>query len=122
VIDSKVVVVPCTSWSHFVLAPHATYGTTQGAIKHDFWVRVLFKTNILLFSTLDRDAIVWNLRLRSMRTELEKNAKKVCKDAFSNARLQVVNAYMKRRGHSINNFGQYSDVYLTVDQYMEVKI
>jgi hypothetical protein len=43
-------------------------------------------------------------------------------DAFSNARLQVVNAYMKRRGHSINNFRQYSDVYLTVDQYMEVKI
>ena len=53
---------------------------------------------------------------------LEKNAKNVCKDAFSNARLQVVNAYMKRRGHSINNFRQYSDVYLTVDQYMEVKI
>jgi hypothetical protein len=53
---------------------------------------------------------------------LEKNAKKVCRDAFSNARLQVVNAYMKRQGHSINNFRQYSDVYLTVDQYMEVKI
>ena len=35
---------------------------------------------------------------------LEKNAKKVCKDALSNARLQVVNAYMKRRGHSVNNF------------------
>jgi hypothetical protein len=30
----------------------------------------------------------------------------VCKDAFSNARLQVVNAYMKCRGHSINNFRQ----------------
>jgi hypothetical protein len=42
---------------------------------------------------------------------LEKNAKKVCKNAFSNVRLQVVNAYMKRRGHSINNFRQYSDVY-----------
>jgi hypothetical protein len=52
---------------------------------------------------------------------LEKNVK-VCRDAFSNARLQVVNAYMKRRSHSINNFRQYSDVYLTVDQYMEVKI
>jgi hypothetical protein len=53
---------------------------------------------------------------------LEKNAKKVCRDAFPNARLQVVNAYMKRRGHSINNFRQYSDVYMTVYQYMEVKI
>jgi hypothetical protein len=53
---------------------------------------------------------------------LEKNAKKVCRDAFSKARLQVVNVYMKHRGHSINNFRQYSDVYLTVDQYMEVKI
>jgi hypothetical protein len=52
---------------------------------------------------------------------LEKNAKKVCRDAFSNAHLHVVNAYMKRQGYSINNFRQYSDVYLTVDQYMEVK-
>jgi hypothetical protein len=51
---------------------------------------------------------------------LEKNAK-MCKDAFSNARLKVVNMYMKRRGHSINNFGQYSDVYMTMDQCMEVK-
>jgi hypothetical protein len=46
---------------------------------------------------------------------LEKNAKKVCKDAFSNARLQVVNVHMNRRGNSINNFRQYSDVFLTVD-------
>jgi hypothetical protein len=46
---------------------------------------------------------------------LAKNAKKVCKDAFSNARLQAVNTYMKHRGHSINNFRQYSDVYLIVD-------
>jgi hypothetical protein len=53
---------------------------------------------------------------------LEKNAKKVCRDAFSNARLQVMNAFIKHRGHSINNFRQYSDVYLTVDQYTEVKI
>jgi hypothetical protein len=35
---------------------------------------------------------------------LEINANKVCKDAFSNARLQVVNAYMKHQGHSMNNF------------------
>jgi hypothetical protein len=46
---------------------------------------------------------------------LEKNAKMVCKDAFSNAHLQVVNAYMTHQGHSINNFQQYSDVYLTMD-------
>jgi NADPH-dependent 7-cyano-7-deazaguanine reductase QueF len=52
---------------------------------------------------------------------LEKNVKKVCKNAFSNTHLQVVNVYMKRRGYSINNFRQYSDVYLNVDQYIEVK-
>jgi hypothetical protein len=46
VTDPKGVVVPCTSWSHSALAPHATYGTTQGAVKHDFWVRVMFQTNI----------------------------------------------------------------------------
>jgi hypothetical protein len=28
VTDSKGVVVSCTSWSHFALAPHASYGTT----------------------------------------------------------------------------------------------
>jgi hypothetical protein len=47
VIDSKGVVVPCTRCLHFALASYATYGTAQGAVKHDFWVRVLFKTNIL---------------------------------------------------------------------------
>jgi hypothetical protein len=47
VTNSKGVVVTCTSWSHFALPPYATYGTAQGAIKHDFWVRVLFETNIL---------------------------------------------------------------------------
>jgi hypothetical protein len=47
--NSKGVVVPCTSWSHSALAPHATYGIDQGAVKHDFWVRVLFDTNVLWF-------------------------------------------------------------------------
>jgi hypothetical protein len=49
VTDSKGVAVPCTSWSHFALAPHATYGTAQDAVKHEFSVRVLFETNILWF-------------------------------------------------------------------------
>jgi hypothetical protein len=47
VTDSKGMVVPCTSWSHFALAPHATYGTTQGTIKDNFWVRILFDTKVL---------------------------------------------------------------------------
>ena len=88
----------------------------------------MFQTNI--FSCF-QTKFIFDVGQRRYRVEpeaqehadrvLEKNAKKVCRDAFSNARLQVVNAYMKRRGHSINNFRQYSDVYLTVDQYMEVK-
>jgi hypothetical protein len=73
----------------------------------------------LIVHPLDGDA--WKVEEHADRV-LEKNAKKVCRDAFSNARLQVVNAYMKRREHSINNFQQYLDVYLTVDQCMEVKI
>jgi hypothetical protein len=36
---------------------------------------------------------------------LELCAKKVCRDAFSNARLQVTNAFMKEvKGLPINNF------------------
>ncbi|KAL5647773.1 hypothetical protein ACJX0J_042128, partial [Zea mays] len=81
VTDPKGVVVPCTSWSHFALAPHGTYGTTQGTVKHDFWRRY----------RVEPEAQEHADRL------LEKNAKKVSRDAFSNARLQVVNAYMKRQ-------------------------
>ena len=32
--------IPCKSWDHFALAPHAAYGNAQGAVKHDFWVRI----------------------------------------------------------------------------------
>ena len=50
VTDPKGVVVPCTSWSHFALAPHATYGTAQGAVKHDFWVIFFELTFISCFN------------------------------------------------------------------------
>jgi hypothetical protein len=120
VTDPKGVVVPCTSWSHFALAPDATYGIAKGAVKHDFWVRVLFQTKFIFDVGQRRCRVELEAQEHADRV-LEKNAK-VCRDAFSNARLLVVNAYMKRRGHSINNFRQYSDVYLTIDQYMEVKI
>jgi hypothetical protein len=41
---------------------------------------------------------------RACRSSIRENTKKVCKDAFSNARLQVVNTYMKRREHSTTTF------------------
>jgi hypothetical protein len=53
---------------------------------------------------------------------LEEVAKKVCRDAFSIARLQVTNAYMKKvKGLEVNNFREFSDTYLTAEEYGEVK-
>jgi hypothetical protein len=80
------VVVPCTSWSHFALAPYATYGTAQGAVKHDFWVRVMFQTKFI-FDVRQRRYRVGPEAQEHADRVLEKNTKKVCSDAFSNARL-----------------------------------
>jgi len=53
---------------------------------------------------------------------LEANAKKVCRDAFSNARLQATNAYMKTvKGLQVNSFREFSDTYLTAEEYGQVK-
>ena len=49
-------------------------------------------------------------------------AKKVCRDAFSNARLQVTNQFMKTvKGLPVFHFRQYSDIYLTAKEYQQVK-
>jgi hypothetical protein len=106
VTDPEGMVVPCTNWSHFAVAPHASYEIAQGAVKHDFWVRVLFNTNFI-FDVGQRHNRVEPEAQEHADQVLEKNVKKVSKDAFANARLQVVNAYMKHRGCSINNFRQY---------------
>jgi hypothetical protein len=74
----------------------------------------LFHTNFIFDVGQRRNRVEPEAQEHADRV-LEKNAKKVCKDAFSNARLQVVNVHMNRRGNSINNFRQYSDVFLTVD-------
>lgn len=50
---------------------------------------------------------------------LEVCAKKDCKDAFSNARLWAMNAFMKIVNNLRDiNFREYSDTYLTEEKYL----
>ena len=52
---------------------------------------------------------------------LEANTKKVCRDAFSNARLQATNAFLKTvKGQVMTKFRDVSDVYLTAEEYGQV--
>ena len=49
---------------------------------------------------------------------LEANTKKVCRDTFSNARLQVTNAFLKTvKRQAVTKFRDASDVYLTAEEY-----
>jgi len=49
---------------------------------------------------------------------LEANAKKVCRDAFSNARLQVTDAFLKTvKGQAVRKFRDALDIYLTTEEY-----
>jgi hypothetical protein len=48
---------------------------------------------------------------------LEANAKKLVRDEMYNIRLQATNAYLKSQVVQINSFLEYSDTFLTADQY-----
>jgi hypothetical protein len=51
---------------------------------------------------------------------LEECAKKVCKDLFSNLRIQATNSYLKDHGVDVNYFKERSSTFLTLEQYAEV--
>jgi hypothetical protein len=51
---------------------------------------------------------------------LKECAKKVCKDMFSNLRIQATNAYLKAQGVAVNHFKEHSTTFLTVEQYASV--
>jgi hypothetical protein len=51
---------------------------------------------------------------------LEECAKKVCKDMFSNLRIQATNAYLKVHGVLVNNFKDHFATFLTIEQYTSV--
>jgi hypothetical protein len=51
---------------------------------------------------------------------LKECAKKVCKDLFSNLRIQATNSYLKDHGVDVNYFKEHSSTFLTLEQYAEV--
>jgi hypothetical protein len=55
-----------------------------------------------------------------MNHVLEECAKKVCKDLFSNLRIQATNAYLKAHSVEVNHFKDHSSTFLTLEQYAEV--
>jgi hypothetical protein len=48
---------------------------------------------------------------------LEECAKKVCKDLFSNLRIQETNTYLKAHGVEVDYFKDHSSTFLTLLQY-----
>jgi hypothetical protein len=124
--------IACTTWKDFALAEDARFGNAQGAVRDAFWV------NFKLF--VDCCAMFINTLLTILSFILQKHyrvdpedkehadrvfevcAKKVCRDAFSNARIQATNAFMKQvLGLPISNFREYSETYLTEEEYLKVK-
>lgn len=124
--------IACTAWKDFALAPDARYGNAQGAVKDAFWVNYLVFLNIcamfintpltILFLILQKRYRVDPADKEHADRVLDVCARKVCRDAFSNARLQVTNQFMKQvKGLPILNFREYSDTYLTAEEYQQVK-
>jgi hypothetical protein len=48
---------------------------------------------------------------------LEECAKKVCKDLFSNLRIQATNTYLKAHGVEVDHFKDHSSTFLILLQY-----
>jgi hypothetical protein len=46
---------------------------------------------------------------------LEECANKVCKDMFSNLRIQATNAYLKAHGVAVDHFKDHSSTFLTIE-------
>jgi hypothetical protein len=51
---------------------------------------------------------------------VEEYAKKVCKDLFSNLRIQATNAYLKAHGVAVDHFKDHSSTFLTIEQYTSI--
>ncbi|WVZ52147.1 hypothetical protein U9M48_003235 [Paspalum notatum var. saurae] len=96
--------IPVTTWKHYALAPHVTYGSVQGQIRHKFW-------NYYRVDPSEQD---------HASKVLESAAKKICKDLFSNIRLQVTNCWHKSQGQPLGRFHDASEMYLTAKQYASV--
>ncbi|WVZ88270.1 hypothetical protein U9M48_034807 [Paspalum notatum var. saurae] len=73
VVQKKGQTIPVTSWKHFSLAPHVTYRSIQGFVKYKFWK--YFRVDPLEVDYAEK--------------VLDQAAMKICKDTFSNIRLQI---------------------------------
>ena len=51
---------------------------------------------------------------------LDQATMNICKDAFSNLRLQVTNAWLKSPGQPLGCFRDCSETYLTAEEYEQV--
>ena len=51
---------------------------------------------------------------------LENAANKICKDLFSNLRIQVTNSWLKSQGQPVGCFRECSETYLTAEEYGSV--
>jgi hypothetical protein len=120
-----------TTWEHFRFAPDGDYGTTQGVVSHDFWVSFFFICGFFLHYPCTNAYFVLQLCFQLPKTYnhqdhtfavFNRNAHKVIKDAISYARIQANNQYYKEiLGQKVNKEMGSSSIYLTEEQYCQVK-
>ncbi|WVZ76615.1 hypothetical protein U9M48_024578 [Paspalum notatum var. saurae] len=95
VVEKNGETIPVTTWKHFALAPHVTYGSVQG-----------LKYYCVNPSEQDHANKV-----------LKNAANKICKDLFSNLRIQVTNSWLKSQRQPVGRFRDASETYLTAEEY-----
>lgn len=117
-----------TNQKDFAWAEDAWFGNAQRAIKGAF--QIILSQFFFYFGHIL--VIILNLILQKcyrVTSEdkdhvdriLEVYTNKVFKDAFFNARLQITNAFvMQVKRIPINNFWEYSNTYMTVEEHLQV--
>ncbi|WVZ63727.1 hypothetical protein U9M48_013335 [Paspalum notatum var. saurae] len=95
VVEKNGETIPVTTWKHFALAPHVTYGSVQG-LKYYF---------------------VDPSKQDHTNKFLENAANKICKDLFSNLRIQIINSWLKSQVQPLGRFRDASETYPTAEEY-----
>ncbi|WVZ54848.1 hypothetical protein U9M48_005592 [Paspalum notatum var. saurae] len=63
--------------------------------------------------------VTWDGTGGLCRKVLDQTAMKICKDTFSNIRLQVTNAWLKSQGQPLGRFRDCLETYLTAEEYKQ---
>jgi hypothetical protein len=110
-----------TTLEHYRFAPDGSYGNAQRTVAHNFWVSIFSMHDFFLYYS--SVLMCFLLHILFCSYVFNHTVHKVVKDAISYARIQANNVYYREvLGQKMNKKLGSSTIYLTEEQYKQVKV